>query len=208
LSYTDLQFRDELRLLLSDTAAIKTFTDAQVDTFKNMAVRKLYSYDLANEVTNYDGTKGSMPLATIQDTDYSMSTWRRVSKIEYWTNETTPQYIADSRSWDDRVRSGYVTIYDAPSFFNQRIKMIGLTEYTGVTDPTLTSDIYEVILYQAALYALDNFAMHRTSSRRSAAGIRGSDAYALRFISSFRREWMQDLKKSIVSARSATRPIG
>lgn len=209
MAFTSAQFEASFRLLMADVDQISTFTPTQVAEFRDQSIRNLYSRDLAYETTNWAGVYTDMPLAAIQATDVAIpANWRRITGVQYWTNETIPQYVADSRDWDDRVRAGYVVIYDGPAYFNQRIRLLGLQEFTSITDPNLQSEMYDVILFDSALRALANFSNKRASSRRSAAGIRGSDAYALRFIASYRAQFKQDLKEAVKRARTTLRPIG
>src|SRR5687768_7958171 len=124
MATTTASFRNEQKDLLSDAGVTPLFSPTVLDRFRDAELRNFHKYGLSKEVTNWAGTKTDMPLATTTATDYAFpSGWLKIDGVEYWSNETVPLYIGDSTNWDDRARTDYVTIFDAPDHFDERIKL-------------------------------------------------------------------------------------
>lgn len=208
MATTTASFRAEQRDALSDLGVTPTFSNAQLDRFRDAELRNLYSYGLGQETTNFAGTKTDMDLATTTATDWAIpSGWLRITGVEYWTNETVPQFYEDSALWDDRVRSSYVTIWDAPDHFDYRIKLIGLKGWSGIDDSAMPQEIIDVCLYGSLLRAVTSLANKRAASRRNAAASRSSDT-SLGSIAFWRRQLRDDLEMAKRNARRSPRPIG
>jgi len=205
---TNASFRLEVRDLLADTGATEMFGNPMLDRWRDAEIRGLMKYHIAKEVTNYTGVTGSMLATTTSQTDFAMPlNWVRVTKIEFWTDVSSTEYVTDSASWDDRVRSGFVTIYDAPLYFNSRIKLMGLEPWTKIDDAAMPQEVVDVVLYGTVLRAITNLTNRRAASRRAAAATRNSDSN-LGAIAFWRRQFKDDYRDAVRRARRALRPIG
>lgn len=204
-------FRKELRLLIADPlGSAQNFAENELDLFRDQALRDLYkpSIKLYQEASNYAGTHTAMPLAVTTTLDYAMPTgWSKVIDVSYWSNEANTLFIARSGLWDDRERSGFVRIYDAPSYVNYRIMLQGVKKWSGVADANMPDEVYEVVLLGAALRAAKNYANRRASSRRSAAASRTADTN-LGSLSLWYRQTKSDWMEAVRAARKAWRPVG
>jgi len=175
----------------------------------NAEFRKLHSYGIDNEVTNWDGSlKTTMPLALYSTTDWAIPAgWTRITDVQFWTDETIPQYITRSARWDDRVLAGYVTIYDAPEFFNDRIKLIGTKNWTDITDTTLNDAVIDVLKYGVILRAMKALVNKRAASRKFAGATRTADT-TMGSIAVWHRMMRVEFEKAKNEARRAKRPVG
>ena len=197
-------FLQEVRDELSDSGTTQTFQSGTLTRMLAAEFRKLHSYGIDNEVTNWDGTlKTSMPLALYSTSDFAIpANWTRITEIQFWTDETIPQFIAKSAKWDDRVLSGYVTIYDAPQYFNDRIKLIGQTNWTDVTDTTLRDEVIDVLKYGVILRATKSLINKRAATRKFAATGRSADS-SMGSLAFWHRMMRQEFEKAKVEAEAA-----
>lgn len=203
-------FLSEVRDELSDSGTSQTFDNGTLVRMLNAEFRKLHSYGIDNEVTNWDGsTKTSLPSITSYfTTDYAIpSGWTRVTDVQFWTDETTPRFLARSAKWDDRILTGFVTIYDAPDFFGDRLKLIGQKNWTDITDTTLRDEVIDVLKYGVILRATKALINKRATSRKYAGATRTSDA-TMGAISFWHREMRREFERAKVEARRMKRPIG
>lgn len=208
MTTTAASFMLEARDLLADAGAVQLFKKETLERWRDAELRGLYKYNIAKEVTNYSGTYTDMLASGTTQTDFAIpSGWLRITKIEFWTNETSPRFVANSTSWDDRVRAGFVTIYDAPLYYDSRIKLIGLTTWTGIDDATMPQEVVDVVLYGTVLRAITSVVNKRAASQRAAGSAR-SAYYALVGLVSLRRSLTQDYRDAIRRAHSVLRPIG
>ena len=203
-------FISEVRDELSDSGTSQTFDNGTLTRMLTAEFRKLHSYGIDNEVTNWDGTlKTSMPLiSSYFTTDYATSaTWTRVTDVQFWTDETTPRFLLRSSKWDDRVLAGYVTIYDAPDFVGDRIKLIGTANWTSVSDSTLRDEVIDVLKYGVILRAAKSLAFKRGTSRKYAGATRSADT-TMGSLALWHREMRREFEKAKVEARRMKRPVG
>ena len=205
MATTTASFRNDQRDLLSDSGATPLFTSTVLDRMRDAELRNFHRYSLDKEVTNFAGAKTDMPLATTTATDWAFpSGWLQVTGVEYWSNETTPLFIMESTSWDDRARTGYVTIFDAPDHFDERIKLLGRKNWTGIDDADMPQEYVDVALYGSCLRALESLSNKRAASRRS-AGTRSDTT--LGSLTYWIRLWSDKHRALIADARRIRRPI-
>lgn len=211
MAITTTEFRAELRLLLQDPLGSSAiFSENDLDRFRNQALRDLYKPGVRcwKEDSNYSGTHTAMPLAVSTTLDYALpANMFRILGVEYWTNEANTLYVATSAMWSDRERSGYVRIYDGPSFVNYRIMIFGAKKWTGIDDSSMPDEVIDVVMLGSALRAVKAFANKRAASRRAAAGARQSDT-SLGAETLWYRQTLQDWKVAVKDARKALRPVG
>ena len=206
---TTTLFISEVRDELADSGSTLTFDTASLTRMLNAEFRKLHSYGIDKEVTNWDGSlKTSMPLALYSTTEFATNAaWTRVTDVQFWTDETIPQYISRSAKWDDRVLAGYVTIFDAPQYFNNRIKLIGSSTWTSITDTTLRNEIIEVLKYGVILRATKKLIFTRAAVRKYAGSTRAEDT-SMGSIAVWHRQMRQEFERAKNEARRMNRPVG
>lgn len=200
---TITEFDEDFRAEMMDKAGTgSTFTQTVVERFRKKAVRHLYKENLATEVTNYTTSYTDMPLVGYTTCDYAMPTgWQRITGIEYWENTTNTFPVAKSALWDDRVRAGYVRIFDAPDYANYRLHLMGYKPYTDVDDPLMNDATYDVCLLAAQLFAARALASKRAANRKTAS----SADVALGAEVMWVRQLKSDYKEAVKLARKALR---
>ena len=206
MAFTASQWRNEIRVLLADPDTTgRIFSDADIDTMRDKALRFLYKKKLAREVSNYAGTYTTMTLADATTIDFAMPTdWLRITGVQYWSNETTTVPVATSGSWDDRARPSYVRIYDAPDFNNYRIHLTGLRKWSGIDDSLMPDEIYDVTIAAGLVFCLQVYANKRAASRRNIS----SQEVTLGSEGVWYARAVDDLRKAVKEARKVMRPIG
>ena len=183
----------------------KSFTDADLDTFRDKALRYLYKKKLAREVANYSGTHTAMTLADTTTIDFALPTnYIRITDVQYWFNASTTYPIGRSSTWDDRVRPGYIRIFDAPDYSGYRIHLTGLRKWSGIDDSLMPDAVYDVCMTAAQVFAVQSFANKRSAQRRnlsSAEVTLGSEGVWYARLTA-------QLRTDVKEARQAMRPIG
>jgi hypothetical protein len=198
---TVAEFKEDFRTDMADPAkAGMAFTETAIARWRKKAIRHLYKVNVAQEVTNYSGVYTDMPLANTTSLDYALgATWLRVTRIEYWENTANTMHAATSALWDDRARTGYVRILDAPDYANYRIMLFGLAKWGDVTDATMPDEVYDLVLITAELFATKYLASKRAASRKTNSAADVSLGAEVMWI----RELKKDYKEAVKLARQS-----
>ena len=148
---------------LFDDVTLNDYRDQEIEELDEKYIRKYVTDNTQNCTTSVFYT---MP-----------PTFTKVRRIEFWDYDPEGNSTALKRDtandWNDRERSGYIRINDAPIHFGNLIYLIGEGPYTSLSD--MTSAAASVVLYGSAVRALESQVISRAFLRASQAASRRSD---------------------------------
>lgn len=177
---TPQKFRQKQKELLGEgnlqTGGAPTFTDPQLDSWRDDEVNSLYSkglYRVGSSRTIAGWVEPTISSDTLRY--YALPTgMRNVFRINYL--EVGTEYVwGSAKSWDIED-AGFVRLDDAPNHSGHKIRMIGEIEYTGVDDPFMKQEVIDVCLFGSVIRALTGEYVKRQKAHRSRTSTRTTDA--------------------------------
>ena len=174
------QFRQKQKELLGEitqTGAPPTFTDPQLDSWRNDAVGVLYSKNLYTLAS----TRGTSETQVLADAGTGVVPryftlpvgWRRVFKVEF-VNSSESDFAA-AHSFSDLEVAGSIRIDEAEDWVGYYLRFFGEKEYSGVDDPYMKSEVHDVVLFDSVLRALVGEYFKRLKASRSQGAGRKTD---------------------------------
>lgn len=168
-------FRNKQRDQLGDTVqGSQSFTDQQLDGWRDDELGLLYARGLFTKDTNY-GTEIVIS-GTPTPLYYAMpANFRRIDRVEFVSTTDLTEIEGNSFGFDDLERPGYIRIPEATNYNGYGIRVFGQKEYTSVTDTAIHQEVLDVVLYGSCLRALMGEYAKRIETRRSLSTTRRAD---------------------------------
>jgi len=174
-----LKQRDQLGDIASSSA---TFTDKQLDSWRDDEVGTLYARGLFKRDTNY----GTEILITGSPTPLYYTTptgFRRINRVEFVSTTDLTEIQSQSYGYDDLERPGFIRIPEAVNYNGYGIRVFGEKEYPTIDDTALNTEVMNVVLFGSCIRALIGEYVKRVESRRSQATTRRADSTPMQMVS-------------------------
>lgn len=182
---TTSAFRNKQKEILgeiSQTGAQPSFTDPQLDSWRNSEVEVLYG-DGIYKVATTRGLVGYVETVITADaiTGYVPRyialppLWRRVMAVEIF-DQIIDQPVQRVTRFDDLELPGYVRIDELDNYIGVAvgrpniIRLRGEAEYTGVDDPYAHGEVTDMVLFGSCIRALISEYMKRIKVKQVARG--------------------------------------
>lgn len=176
---TPQKFRTKQKELLGEatlqTGGAPTFTDPQLDSWRDDEVGTLYSkgiYRVGSSRTISGWTEPTIASETLRY--YALPTGlRNVFRITY-VDASTDAVVGNARTWDIED-AGFVRLDSAGEYNGYKIRMVGEIEYTGVDDAFMKAEVIDVCLFGSVVRALTGEYVKRQKAHRARTSTRTTD---------------------------------
>lgn len=179
---TPSQFRTAQKELLGEagrqTGAAPTWTDQQLDNWRDQELGTLYSkglYKLSSTRLLSGWTEATIPTyaSGVRQRYFSVPTnMRKVLKVEY-LDPTTEEVIGTSNHFDSSESTGFVRLDTAHGYEGYKVRLVGEVEYATVDE--LPREVADVCLYGSIIRALTGEYVQRQRSARRRTSTRTTD---------------------------------
>ena len=179
MGVTTALFRQKQKELLGDisqTGALPTFTDQELDSWRNDEVGSLYGKGIYKVISTRGLAAYTEPtLAADVVTGWVPRyyplppLWRRVFAVEI-IDPASDQLIDQVVRFDDLEVPGSIRIDDLDNSIGYTLRFRGEAEYTGVDDASAHQDVVDVVLFGSAMRALISEYMKRIKVKQVTRG--------------------------------------
>jgi hypothetical protein len=173
-------FRQKQKELLGEitqTGAQPTFTDQQLDSWRNDAVGVLYSKNLYT-IASTRGTLETQIVASggVTPRYFALPAgWRRVFNVEFISDTSLDVWDGTANSFNDLEVPGFIRIDEAQDWVGDYLRFVGEKEYSGVDDPYMKAEVNDVVLFDSIMRALVGEYFKRLKASRSQGAGRKTD---------------------------------
>ena len=179
---TPQQFRQKQKELLGElqrqTGAAPTWTDPQLDSWRDDEIGTLYSkglYKISSTRLLAGWTETTIPTystGTVQRYFAVPATMRKVVKVEF-IDPTTDEVVGFSSRFDSSESTGFIRLDQAHGFEGYKVRLVGEVEYTTIEE--LPREVADVCAYGSIIRALTGEYVQRQRSARRRVSSRTTD---------------------------------
>lgn len=177
---TPQKFRQKQKELLGEasiqTGGAPTFTDPQLDSWRDDEVGALYAKGLYRVGSTRTIAGWTEPTISSDTQRYYAlpSGMRNVFRVNF-VEPSTDYIYGKAVSWDIED-PGFIRLDDAPNFSGYKIRLLGEIEYSGVDDGFMKQEVIDVCLFGSVVRALTGEYVKRQKAHRSRTSTRTTDA--------------------------------
>lgn len=180
---TPQTFRNKQKELLGEaqrqTGAAPTWTDPQLDSWRDDEIATLYSkglYKVSSTRLLAGWTETTIPTystGTVQRYFTVPTTMRKVIKVEF-IDPTTDEVVGWSNRFDSGESTGFIRLDNAYGNEGYKVRLVGEVEYSTIDD--VTREVADVCAYGSIIRALTGEYIQRQRSARRRTATRTTDA--------------------------------